>query len=145
MQYDMWRAVTKFVAEKAEEKMGLDVCYENIAFTPPNDQVYVKFDYIELPDQIMSLDRKCVSYMAMVQLSVILPPGCGASISRKVANDLSKSAVDGMILKVESEDENSPPFSCYVYEKGVVHPVQKSNSGWMIPVRFYVRHDDKGV
>lgn len=146
MQYDMWRCAMKQTYEVAEKRLGLQVCYENSAFTPPSDEAYVKFDYVELPDQVLSLDRKCVSYIGMVQLSVIIPPGAGAGVARKHAKDLAKSAIDGMILKVKNQDDSTlPDFECYVYDHGVVHPVQKSNSGWLIPVRYYLRYDDKGV
>ena len=132
MQYELSMASRKFVSDLINTlPVRYDVAYENAAFTPPKDgSMWLKYDYTEADTVTWSLSRKCKYYVGMVQVSIFFSPGAGVDKARQVANQLAESISDGTMLDTG-----------YIYEGGVVHPVVKSQSGWFIPVRFYVRMD----
>lgn len=107
------------------------IAFENVPFTPPADGgMWIKFDYIEAQTDRYSLSRKCVSYIGMVQLSVIFPPMSGTEKARQLAKRIAEIFADGKMLTTG-----------YIYSGGEVRPVQKSETGWLVPVRAYVRVD----
>lgn len=127
MHYDLMLAARKALAEKYEEHYP--IAYENISFEPPRDGgAWLKFDYTEVDSQFLSLDRKCRSYIGMVQIGVIVAPGSGTDIARMIAKGIADFFVDGKMLETG-----------YIYEGAEVRPIQKSETGWMVPVRFSVR------
>lgn len=132
MQYELSLASRKFVSDLINTlPVRYDVAYENAAFTPPKDgSMWLKYDYTEADTVTWSISRKCKYYVGMVQVSIFFSPGAGVDKARQVANQLAESITDGTMLDTG-----------YIYEGGVVHPVVKSQSGWFIPVRFYVRLD----
>jgi hypothetical protein len=132
MHYELSIAARALVARVARGlSTPLPVACENVAFTPPADgSMWLKFDYTEVETVTWSLQRTCRRYVGMVQVGVHFSPGIGVDRPRQVASSLAQSFVDGTILD-----------SGYIYEGGIVNPVVKSQSGWFIPVRFYVRID----
>lgn len=133
MQYELSMAARRFVNEVLinEIPVRYPVAWENSRFRPPeNGSMWLKYDYTEVDSVTYGLSRKCKYYVGMVQISVFFSPGTGIDKPRKLANQLAESIVDGTMLDIG-----------YVYEGGVVNPVIKSQSGWFIPVRFYVRLD----
>lgn len=130
MQYELSIASKKVVSQSAKAiAPSLLISWENVGFTPPSG-MWLKFDYTEADTVTYGLSRKCKYYVGMVQVSLVFPPGNGVDKARQLANQLAESFVDGTMLETG-----------YIYEGGVVHPVVKSQSGWLIPVRFYVRLD----
>lgn len=130
MQYELSIASKKIVSQSAKViAPSLPISWENVGFTPPSG-MWLKFDYTEADTVTYGLSRKCKYYVGMVQVSLVFPPGNGVDKARRLANQLAESFVDGTMLETG-----------YIYEGGVVHPVVKSQSGWLIPVRFYVRLD----
>lgn len=130
MQYELSIASKKIVSQSAKSiAPSLPISWENVGFTPPSG-MWLKFDYTEADTVTYGLSRKCKYYVGMVQVSLVFPPGNGVDKARQLANQLAESFVDGTMLETG-----------YIYEGGVVHPVVKSQSGWLIPVRFYVRLD----
>lgn len=113
---------------------------ENSEFTPPADgSPWLKFDYLEAATMTVSLDRKCKVYLGIAQIGVVFSPGAGVNEARKIADDVAKAALDGIMLSVTDDNGENPVEVGYIVEGGEVRPVQKHNSGWMIPVRFTVR------
>lgn len=111
----------------------IQVAFENRNFTPPaGGGMWLKFDYIEADTQFLSLDRKCRSYIGLVQVSVIFTPGFGVDNGRAMAKEIADFFDDGKMLNVG-----------YISEGGTVHRMIKQDSGWLIPVRFNVRYDEK--
>lgn len=134
MHFELYEASAEFVASIILDSDNL-VAWENIPFTPPVDgSEYYRFNYKEADTVTTSLDRKCAYFVGMVQVDVVFSPGSGVSVARKLAADVAKSAVDGTMLSTG-----------YILSRGEVHPVQKSDTGWFIPVRFYVRCETKGA
>lgn len=131
MHYDLMLAARKALAQEYESKYS--IAYENVMFTPPpGGDMWLKFDYKEVDTEYLSLDRKCKAYIGMVQVSVVFPPNSGADRSRKLARDIANFFDDGKMLETG-----------YISEGAKVHPVQKSETGWMVPVRFIVRVEEK--
>lgn len=133
MQYELSLAARKFVNGILVNNIPVryPVAWENVKFTPPSDgSMWIKYDYTEVDSVTYGLSRKCKYYVGMVQLSVFLSPGTGVNKARQLANQLAESIIDGTMLDIG-----------YVYKGGIVNPVIKSQSGWFIPVRFYVRLD----
>lgn len=132
MHYELSVACRKLVSDAAVDFAGsLPVAYENCGFTPPpGGGMWLKFDYTEVDTVTWSLQRTCRYYVGMCQVSVFFSPGMGVDRPRQLAGRLANAFVDGTMLD-----------SGYIYEGGTVHPVVKSQSGWFIPVRFYVRLD----
>lgn len=133
MQYELSLAARKFVNDILVKNIPVryPVAWENVKFTPPSDSsMWIKYDYTEADSVTYGLSRKCKYYVGMVQLSIFFSPGTGVNKARQLANQLAESIIDGTMLDIG-----------YVYEGGVVNPVIKSQSGWFIPVRFYVRLD----
>lgn len=132
MHYELSVACRKLVSEVAVDIAGgLPVSYENVGFTPPaNGGMWLKFDYIETDTVTWSLQRTCRYYIGMCQVSIFFSPGTGVDKPRLLASRLSQAFADGTMLDTG-----------YIFEGGTVHPVVKSQSGWFIPVRFYVRLD----
>lgn len=109
------------------------ISYENVPFVPPSDgSMWLKFDYMEAETRFLSLDRKCKSYIGIVQVAVIFSPGDGTDAARRAASDIAKFFYDGRMLQ-----------HGYIYQGAEVRPVQKHETGYMIPVRFTVRFDEK--
>lgn len=131
MHYELMLSARKALATEYESRFI--IAYENVEFTPPGDgSPWLKFDYIEVDTEYLSLDRKCVSYIGMIQIGVIIPPGAGSDKGRKLAKEIASFFYDGKILETG-----------YISEGAKVHKLQKSETGWLIPIRFYVRIETK--
>lgn len=131
MDYELMLAARKALAGEFESRFK--IAYENVEFVPPADgSMWLRFDYTEVDKEFLSLDRRCVSYIGMVQIGVIIPPGAGSDKCRKLAKDISSFFYDGKILETG-----------YISEGAKVHKLQKSETGWLIPIRFYVRIETK--
>lgn len=134
MHYELMLAARRALAGRYEKRYPIS--YENVSFTPPADGgLWLAFHYTEVSSEYMSLDRRCRSYIGMVQVNVVMPPGSGTDKGRQFAKDIANFFEDGKMLRTG-----------YVSEGGEVKPVQKSETGWIVPVRFLVRFDEnKGV
>lgn len=129
MHYELSVAARVAFAKQFEKQFPIQ--YENVDFVPPGEGgIWLKYDYTEADTLFLSLDRKCKSFIGMVQIAVIFPPGSGIDTARKVAKNIADFFEDGKMLSIG-----------YIYEGAIVHPVQKSETGWFYPVRFYVRYD----
>lgn len=131
MHYELMLAARKALAKQYERLYS--IAYENVMFTPPDSgESWLKFDYKEADTIYMSLDRKCRSYVGMVQVGIVFPPNSGTDRARLLAKDIANFFEDGKMLETG-----------YISEGASIHPVQKSETGWFIPIRFYVRFDEK--
>ena len=131
MHYELSAAARAEVIKFANG--AIPVSFENKNFTPPvNGDMWLKFDYMEADTQFLSLDRKCKSYIGLVQIGVIVMPGSGADDARRKAKEIADFLYDGKMLN-----------DGYISEGGTVHPMIKHDSGWLIPVRCNVRYDEK--
>lgn len=111
------------------------VAYESVPFDPPVDgSTWLKFDYVEADTKRVSLDRKCMYFVGMVQIGIQFAPGRGMDKTRLLAKSIAEFFYDGKILI----------NGAYIVEGAEIKPVQKSVGGWFYPVRFYVRIDKKG-
>lgn len=129
MHYELSVAARVALAQEFESQYMIQ--YENVDFVPPGDGgIWLKYDYTEADTLFLSLDRRCKSFIGMVQVSVIFPPGSGIDKARRLAKNIADFFEDGKMLATG-----------YIFEGAIVHPVQKSQSGWFYPVRFYVRYD----
>lgn len=109
------------------------IAIDNVSFKPPADgSMWLRFRYLPAISEPVSLDRECMVYVGIAQVDVVFRPGVGNDKANKLAKDIAKAAKDGIMLP-----------NCYIYECGKVHPVQKSETGWFIPVRFAVRTETK--
>lgn len=131
MHYELMVAARKALTARFHEYYS--IAYENVTFTPPPlGEMWLKFDYAEVSSDYLSLDRKCRSYIGMVQVGVVIPAGGGTDRPRQVAKEIADFFEDGKMLEAG-----------YVSEGGEVRPIQKGETGWLVPVRFYVRADEK--
>ncbi|HAK2374319.1 TPA: hypothetical protein H1940_004750 [Salmonella enterica] len=126
--YDLALSARKALAQEYESEYM--IAYENVEFTPPKCGMWLKYDYKEADTIIHDLKRKCISYIGMVQIGIEFPPGSGIDKARKLAKNIADFFEDGKMLS-----------HGYISEGAKVHQVQKSESGWFYPVRFYVRYD----
>lgn len=109
------------------------IAIDNVNFKPPsNGATWLQFQYMPAVSEPVSLDRQCMVYIGMVQVNVVFRPGIGNDEANKLAGAIARTAKDGIMLP-----------NCYIYECGKVHPVQKSETGWFVPVRFAVRTETK--
>ena len=133
MHYELMLAARKELAKWFGGEY--DICYENVEFTPPKcGKLWLAYHYKEVESEIVSLRRTDRVFVGMVQVNVVFPPASGTDKARKLAKDIADFFEDGKMLETG-----------YISEGGYVCPVQKSETGWMIPVRFAVRFDKKGV
>lgn len=133
MHYDLMLAARKALAEQYERRYK--IAYENVEFVPPGDgSQWLAFHYKEVESAYLSLDRKCRSFIGMVQINIVFAPGSGTDKARRLAKDIADFFQDGKMLDVG-----------YIYEGGEVRPIQKSESGWLVPVRFSVRVEEKRI
>lgn len=117
----------------AEFRPRFAIMAENVDFKEPADgSTWLKFDYMPSPKIYNSLDRKCITLLAMVQIGIVFAPGKGMTEARTIAKEIANFFKDGKILDVG-----------YVYEGASSRPVQKSERGWLLPVRFTMRYDEK--
>lgn len=129
MHYELSVAARVALAEQFGK--AYSISYENVEFIPPGDGgIWLKYDYKEADTIYHDLKRTCISYIGMVQIGIQFPPGSGIDKARKLAKDIADFFEDGKMLS-----------DGYISEGAKVHPVQKSESGWFYPVRFYVRYD----
>lgn len=113
----------------------LPVAYESVPFEPPaNGETWLKFDYIEAETKRVSLSRKCMYFVGMVQIGIQFAPGKGVDTTRKLAKSIADFFYDGKMLI----------NGCYIVEGAEIKPMQKTVGGWLQPIRFYVRFDKKG-
>lgn len=132
MDYDLMLSARKALAVEYEGRYP--IAYENVDFVPPGDgSMWLAFYYVESEPLRLSLDRKCVSYLGMVQVNVVFAPGTGTDKARLLAKEIADFFKDGKMLDVG-----------YIYEGAAVRPVQKSETGWIVPIRFVVRVDTRG-
>lgn len=131
MHYDLMLAARKALAKEYENRYP--IAYENVNFEPPkNGDTWLKFDYVEVDSEYLSLDRKCRSYIGMVQIGVVFAPGSGTDSARMLAKQIADFFYDGKMLETG-----------YVSEGAEVRPIQKSETGWLVPVRFNVRVEER--
>lgn len=131
MHYELMLAARKALAEEFENRYG--IAYENVEFIPPRDgSMWLAFHYVEVATDTLSLDRKCKSYIGMVQVNVICSPGSGTDRARQLAKEIADFFNDDTMLEAG-----------YIYQSGEVRPIQKSETGWLVPVRFSVRAEEK--
>ena len=72
MHYELMLSARKALATEYESRFK--IAYENVEFTPPGDgSPWLKFDYAEVDTEYLSLDRKCVSYIGMIQVGIVFP------------------------------------------------------------------------
>lgn len=129
MHYELSVAARMALAQEYESEYM--IAYENVEFTPQKGGgIWLKYDYKEADTIIHDLKRKCISYIGMVQIGIEFPPGSGIDKARKLAKNIADFFEDGKMLS-----------NGYISEGAKVHQVQKSESGWFYPVRFYVRYD----
>lgn len=133
MHYELMLAARKALAEQYERRY--QIAYENVEFVPPADgSQWLAFHYKEVDTAYLSLDRKCRSFIGMVQINIVFAPGSGTDKARRLAKDIADFFEDGKMLDVG-----------YIYEGGEVRPIQKSETGWIVPVRFSVRVEEKRI
>lgn len=131
MHYDLMLSSRKMLAEAYERRFA--IAYENVSFTPPAaGDPWLAFHYTEVDTDYLSLDRRCVSYIGMVQINIVFAPGEGTDKARRLAKEIANFFYDGKMLDTG-----------YISEGASVKPIQKSETGWMVPIRFYVRYDEK--
>ena len=131
MHYDLMLAARKALAIEYDQRFKIS--YENVAFEPPKcGQEWLAFHYKEVGSDYLSLNRKCRAYVGMVQVNIVFPPLSGTDRARQFAKEIANFFYDGKILETG-----------YISEGASIHPVQKSETGWFIPVRFYVRYDER--
>ncbi|MEG0209052.1 MULTISPECIES: phage tail terminator-like protein [Gammaproteobacteria] len=106
---------------------------ENVGFKEPDDgSPWLRYDYIPADKIYRSLDRKCISLIGLVQIGVIIPPDSGMDAGRKIAKDIVNFFYDGRMFDVG-----------YILLGASQKKALKSDTGWMIPIRFTMRHDEK--
>lgn len=131
MHYDLMLAARKALASEYESRFRIS--YENVDFVPPGDgSMWLKFDYMEADTDRISLDRKCVSYIGLVQVGIVIPPGGGTDKARLLAKEIARFFYDGRMIETG-----------YISEGAKVHTLLKSETGWFLPIRFSVRLDTK--
>lgn len=141
MHYELDLASRQFLSNAFED--DLPISWPNVDFTPPSDgSIWLQYHYIDAVTETVSLDRKCRIYEGIVQVSVIFSPGAGTQKARRLANDVAKSAKDGIMLSLSIGD--SEKFIGYITEGGKLSgAVVPHNSGWVQPVRFTVRAESR--
>lgn len=129
--YDLSVAARAALAGEFEGRYPIS--YENIAFTVPADgSMWLKYDYLPVEKIYQSLDRKCISLIGMVQVGIVFSPDKGIDDARKLAKEIANFFEDGKILTVG-----------YISQGAESHKVQKSDRGWLLPLRFLIRYDGK--
>lgn len=105
---------------------------ENVPFKEPDDgSTWLKFDYIPAEKTYKSLSRKCIRIRGLVQIGIVFSPDTGMDDARKLAKEIANFFEDGKILSVG-----------FIFEGASQKPVQKSQRGWLIPIRFTVQYDE---
>lgn len=133
MHYELMTASRKELSKGFE--IRYPIAYENVNFIPPGDgSMWLKYHYIESETVYTSLDRKCRYFVGMIQVDVICSPGYGTDKARLLAKEIADFFYDGKMLEAG-----------YVYQGGEVRPIQRSDTGWSVPVRFYVRAEEKRI
>lgn len=131
MHYELMVTARKALAVEFESRYP--IAFENVDFRPPNHgEMWLQYHYHEAETVFASLDRKCRYYVGMVQVNVVCAPGAGTDKARRLAKEIADFFDDGKML------ENG-----YISQGGEVRPIQKSETGWLVPVRFYVRAEEK--
>lgn len=127
--YDLETAARMDLFAAFGKRFKIAAC--NVEFESPKDGgMYLKYDYVPAERIVHSLDRKCISIIGMCQVMIIFKPGSGTEKARALAKEIANTFYDGKILSVG-----------YVYSGGESKPQMKTDGGWVIPVRFYVRYD----
>lgn len=128
--YDLAKAAR--VALFQEFGSRFKIMAENVEFKEPNDgSTWIKFDYIPVSKTYKSLSRKCIRIRGMVQIGVVFSPDTGMDKARLLAKEIANFFEDGKILSVG-----------FIFEGASQKPVQKSQRGWLIPIRFTVQYDN---
>ncbi|QXG07669.1 hypothetical protein [Erwinia phage Snitter] len=121
-QYDMEKDARALVFEFNAQRYALAV--PNVPFEPPVG-IWLQYDFIPAETLSVGLSRKCRSLKALVQVSIVFPPDTGIDKAGALAKELAEFCYDGRIVG-----------QSYIFTGGDVRPIQKSETGWFIPVRF---------
>uniref|UniRef100_A0AAU6PXK0 Tail protein n=1 Tax=Escherichia phage ETEP102 TaxID=3117680 RepID=A0AAU6PXK0_9CAUD len=128
--YDLAKAAR--VALFQEFGSRFKIMAENVEFKEPNDGgTWLKFDYMPAEKTYKSLSRKCIRIRGLVQIGIVFSPDTGTDEARRLAKEIANFFEDGKILSVG-----------FIFEGASQKPVQKSQRGWLIPIRFTVQHDE---
>lgn len=128
--YDLAKAAR--VALFQEFGSRFKIMAENVEFKEPNDGgTWIKFDYIPAEKTYKSLSRKCIRIRGLVQIGIVFSPDTGIDEARRLAKEIANFFEDGKILSVG-----------FIFEGASQKPVQKSQRGWLIPIRFTVQYDE---
>lgn len=128
--YDLAKAAR--VALFQEFGSRFKIMAENVEFKEPNDGgTWLKFDYMPAEKTHKSLSRKCIRIRGLVQIGIVFSPDTGTDEARRLAKEIANFFEDGKILSVG-----------FIFEGASQKPVQKSQRGWLIPIRFTVQYDE---
>lgn len=94
---------------------GVQVAWENIAFTPPQDKPYLRLFVLPAATQSIDLEAQLQTYRGILQVNVVAMAGGGVSEPRQLANQIADQLPEGMELK-------DGDLSVYISSPPTIHP-----------------------
>lgn len=94
---------------------GVQVAWENIPFTPPQDKPYLRLFVLPAATQSIDLAAQAKTYRGILQVNVIAMAGSGVGDSRSIAQLIADDFPEGQLLR-------DGDLSVYVNSQPIIHP-----------------------
>lgn len=113
---------------------GIQVAWENVAFTPPANEIYLAVHDMPVTPRTIDLGLRCRTYSGVYQINVVAPAGSGRSAVVALAGKVVELFPEGQ--EIEGHD-----FTCWVSsEPGIFRGIPTPVS-YTVPVSFNYRAD----
>jgi len=115
------------------ETQGLQVAFDNIGFTPPDD-IYLESHVMPATTTAIDLSRKAKVFRGVYQINVIAPAGTGKSAGGSIAEQL----ID---LFPENQEMSDGELTCFINSAPSAFAGISTDTSYTIPVSMSYRAD----
>ncbi|MCS3602741.1 hypothetical protein M2371_001950 [Buttiauxella sp. BIGb0471] len=124
---------------------GVQVAWENIPFTPPQDKPYLRVFVLPAATQSIDFEASAKTYRGVMQVNVIAMAGNGVTDSRRIANGISDEFPDGERLQdgdLSVYINGQPTIHSGIQDRASSGPTGGSGSiSYTIPISISYRAD----
>ncbi|MFB0711472.1 DUF4128 domain-containing protein [Buttiauxella noackiae] len=124
---------------------GVQVAWENIPFTPPQDKPYLRLFVLPAATQSIDLAAQLQTYRGILQVNIVAMAGGGVSESRLLAKQIADQFPEGMAVSdgdLSIYISSPPAIHSGIQDRASSGPTGGSGSiSYTIPISISYRAD----
>ncbi|RTN95724.1 phage tail terminator-like protein [Enterobacter sp. WCHEn090032] len=113
---------------------GIQVAWENVAFTPPANEIYLAVHDMPVTPRTIDLGLRCRTYSGVYQINVVAPAGSGRTDVVALAGRVAGLFPEGQEIKGNG-------FYCWVNGPPAVFRGIATSVSYTVPVSLNYRAD----